>query len=472
MPDGSQHAVEEFAEWLRQMKLLGGDRSLRELEQRTESAHQRVARSTIQDALDAKRLPSIDQAVAMIRAMTGDEARVEECRRRWTAARSAVKGVAMPTVPAPATARQVPPSGTAGAASPVSGRPTVWPPSAPETAPEPHPRPPATGRKRTGRWRGKRTVIAAVVVAVSAAVGGGVYLLQAGGSGGSSRSPRAQAKVQDGYTLVYRGKPAATAGSDSSIDLTTGTVAAEGPWMLSSYGGGDSKGAFDVQDATDAALSAQSSPTPAQCLTSIAERQLAKVSFALAPAGTTFCLRWKLDGDIAVVHVLDLDTGNWAIKVSLDYYRRADGSSAAGSTAPSASEAGYTAAYRDRPSELRSSDDDIDLTTGGRTTDEHTWYLSSNAGGDRRGAFELAPGTDAFVAGATRPGPVTCARQIERHRPATAPDKVRFPAVPVGHWFCLRSRATGGIAVVRVVDVDTGDWGAKVVLSYFRPKPA
>lgn len=261
-------------------------------------------------------------------------------------------------------------------------------------------------------------------------------------------------------------------------------MATQGLWLLSSDSGGDSKGAFDLQDATEAALSPLSSPTPAQCLTAISRKPLAKVSFDIAPAGTTFCLRWKPDGDIAVVHVLDLDTGNWAIRVTLDYYRHAKGSSAAGSTASSspsspsspssssASEAGYTAGYRDQAAELRSSDDDIDLTTGRRTTNEGTWYLSSNAGGDSRGAFELAPGTDAYVAGATAPGPKKCAQQIASHHPATAPDKVHFRDVPVGHWFCLRSRATGDIAVVQVTDLDTGSWGAKVFLSYYRPRAA
>ncbi|MEU6537685.1 hypothetical protein [Streptomyces sp. NPDC047000] len=470
MPDGSQHAVDEFAAWLRQMRLVGGDRSLRVLEKLTERHHERVARSTIKDALDAKRLPSVDQAIAMVRAMTDDEARVVECRKKWTAARSAVTGVALSEMQAPATARRPPNSAVRKPGYSVSDPPTGEA-SAPGTVPPPHP--PAPGSGRTGRPRGKRVGIAAVAVAALAAVGGGVYALRAGDSGGSSGSPRAQEKPQDGYSLVYRGRPAATANADSSIDLTAGKAAAQGAWLLSSDSGGDGKGAFDLQDATDAALSPQPSPTPTECLTAITEKPLAKVSFALAPAGTTFCLRWRLDGGIAVVHVLDLDTGNWAIRVSLDYYRHTGGSSASGSTAPSsssASEAGYTAAYRDKPAELRSYNDDIDLATGRRTTDEKTWYLSSNAGNDKRGAFELAPGTDVFIAGVTRPGPVTCARRIGQHRPATAPDKVHFPEVPVGNWFCLRSRATGDIVVVQVIDVDTGDWGAKVTLSRFRPK--
>jgi hypothetical protein len=448
---------------------LGGDRSLRELEQKTERQKPRVARSTIQDALDAKRLPSIDQAVAMVRAMTDDESLVQECRRRWTAARSAVTGVAMPEMPAPPSARQAPLPGTTGTGSSMPGRPAARP-SAPEPPSPPHPS--ATGKNAsgTGRWRRKRTVIAAVTVAASAAVTGGVYALSTAGSGGSSGSSH----TQNGYTLVYRGRSAATPDYHSSIDLTTGKLSTQGQWLLSSDAGGNRKGAFDLQDGTQAALSAQPSPTPAQCLTAISRKPLAKVSFDLAPVGTTFCLRWTLDGDIAVVHVLDLDRGNWAIRVALDYYRHAkDTSSAPGSAALASSpvsEAGYTARYRDRAAELRSSDDDIDLTTGKRTGSEDTWYLSSNAGGDSQGAFELAPGTDAYVAGVTRPSPGTCAQQIARHHPATAPNKVHFREVPSGRWFCLRSRATGDIAVVQVRQLDGRDWGATMILSCYRPK--
>lgn len=187
MPDDNQHAVDEFAQWLRQMKLLGGDRSLRVLEQLTERQNERVPRSTIQDALDAKRLPSIDQAVAMVRAMTGDETLVQECRGRWTTARSAVTGVAMSAMPAPATARQVPSSATPGAGSSVPDHRAARP-SAPEAASPPHP--PVTGKSRTGWWRRKSTVITAVTVAALAAVGGGVYALQATGSTGSSGTPQ------------------------------------------------------------------------------------------------------------------------------------------------------------------------------------------------------------------------------------------------------------------------------------------
>jgi hypothetical protein len=106
MVGNTQGPTEEFAAWLRQMKLVGGDLSVRELVRRTEEDGARVPRSTLQDALDAKRLPSIDNAVAMVRAMTRDEAAVNECRTRWWRARSAVTGVPLPPAPAAPTARR------------------------------------------------------------------------------------------------------------------------------------------------------------------------------------------------------------------------------------------------------------------------------------------------------------------------------------------------------------------------------
>ncbi|MEV4186722.1 hypothetical protein AB0J28_35390 [Streptosporangium canum] len=40
------------------------------------------------------------------------------------------------------------------------------------------------------------------------------------------------------------------------------------------------------------------------------------------PPRTSFCLRNRSTGDIAVVQVNDLDYGNWAADIFLTYYRR------------------------------------------------------------------------------------------------------------------------------------------------------
>ncbi|MCC3770561.1 hypothetical protein, partial [Streptomyces sp. UNOC14_S4] len=172
---GEQSPVEEFAAWLRQMRLLGGDLSVRELVRRTEASGERVARSTLQDALDAKRLPSIDHAVAMVRAMTRDEAAVDECRVRWRRARSAITGVPMPPLPAPTGVRRTLPPASAG---PRRESAPAEPPLTTVDVPPPPPRSPVITQKGSPAWRwgsGKAVLLnAAVALAV---VGGGVYAL-------------------------------------------------------------------------------------------------------------------------------------------------------------------------------------------------------------------------------------------------------------------------------------------------------
>lgn len=104
----------------------------------------------------------------------------------------------------------------------------------------------------------------------------------------------------------------------------------------------------------------------------------------------------------------------------------------------------------------------MDLTAGTIVEGDAGWTLSSNAGGNSKGAFELPDNTDAYIS-AGRLGADQCAAGIAR-RPTRS---VRFPQVPPGHWFCLRSPKNGDLAVVKVIDLDDGDWGAKLAVEYY-----
>jgi hypothetical protein len=129
---------------------------------------------------------------------------------------------------------------------------------------------------------------------------------------------------QAGYTLVYEDKTLRTKDYNVSIDLTTGrTVDGGGRWLLGTNSGGDGKGAFELQDATDAAIAGQQQPTAQQCVTDITRLPVRDLHFGQVPAGTWFCLRWRLTADVAIVQTLDLDSGNYAVDVTVAYYHRA-----------------------------------------------------------------------------------------------------------------------------------------------------
>lgn len=51
-------------------------------------------------------------------------------------------------------------------------------------------------------------------------------------------------------------------------------------------------------------------------------------------------------------------------------------------------------------------------------------------------------------------------------------DKVRFPQVPAGTWFCVRDNITHDIAVIQVLDKDDGDWSTTIAVTAYRPTGA
>lgn len=333
MAGSAQESVEAFAAWLRQVKLRCGDLSVRRLVKLTGEDGPPVPRSTLQDALDGRRLPSLDNAVRIVRAMTEDEATVEECRTRWRTARSAVKGWELAEMPPPATARPAPQHpGTTAPPPPVIPAPATPTPVTPTpVAPPPGRQPGAV------RWRSRTARVAGVCVAVLALAGVGIYAISAHGSGsgsgsgggsggGSSHTPAAGSAA---YTPAYTHRNLSLRDYNDYFDLIAGTVVTrEGAWSLSTNSGNDSQGAFELQPLTDAYLAGRTVPTAAQCAAGLARRPTQHVRFPAVPPGSSFCLRNRTTGDIAVVQVNDLDDGNWAADIFLSYYRHATGTAA------------------------------------------------------------------------------------------------------------------------------------------------
>ncbi|WP_225850183.1 helix-turn-helix transcriptional regulator [Streptomyces sp. HPF1205] len=139
------------------------------------------------------------------------------------------------------------------------------------------------------------------------------------------------------------------------------------------------------------------------------------------------------------------------------------------SPAPQSRASDYTAVYTGRTRSLRDYNEYFDLLTGTVVGREGAWTMSTNAGGDSHGAFELQPMTDAYLAGRIVPTADQCAAGLARH----ATNRVRFPQAPPGTSFCLRDRPTGDIVVVQVIDLDYGNWAATVTLTrYRRTSPA
>lgn len=124
-----------------------------------------------------------------------------------------------------------------------------------------------------------------------------------------------------------------------------------------------------------------------------------------------------------------------------------------------ASTAAYTAAYTEAI--LTAPDDsyDFDLETGKLIPAQSTeWSVGHDAN-----EFLVPTGSDAAITPSGRPTPADCSTAIDRH-PAPALD---FSDLPPGRAFCLRSRSTHAIAIVRVISV-TGNGPVKVSMDHYR----
>ncbi|MGW3564138.1 serine/threonine-protein kinase [Streptomyces sp. NPDC000941] len=189
-------------------------------------------------------------------------------------------------------------------------------------------RPVVEGRTAGGRgaWRSRRGAMAGALLGVAAVAVVIAVVLTTGGDedGGGKDSGK------DGggawYTAGYKGRTLTLPDYDHYIDLPTGKVVkGDGRWMLSTNSGGDGHGAFELQDATEAQIAGERPVTPERCAELVARRPLReKVRFAQAPAGRWFCMRDRISGDVAVVQVLDTDSGDYTVTVAVDYYHRGD----------------------------------------------------------------------------------------------------------------------------------------------------
>ncbi|WP_404961237.1 serine/threonine-protein kinase [Streptomyces sp. 147326] len=124
-----------------------------------------------------------------------------------------------------------------------------------------------------------------------------------------------------------------------------------------------------------------------------------------------------------------------------------------------ASTATYTPAYTETV--LTAPDDsyDFDITTGTLTPTRSTpWAVGHNADG-----FLSPSDSDASITPSSQPTPAECSTAIDQ-QPATA---VGFGDLPTGRAFCVRSRSTHDIAILRVITVsDNGP--VTISMDYYR----
>ncbi|MER6514968.1 helix-turn-helix transcriptional regulator [Nonomuraea sp. NPDC001636] len=124
----------------------------------------------------------------------------------------------------------------------------------------------------------------------------------------------------------------------------------------------------------------------------------------------------------------------------------------------------YAPVYLDRRLPLPNYNFYFDLRTGVVAEGDGPWSMSTNSGGDGRGAFEIPDDTDIYVSTGPSLTPDRCAAQAS---PASRYG-VRFRQVPPGTFFCLRSRKTGDVAVIKVVDTDDGNYAAKIAVDLYQ----
>lgn len=126
----------------------------------------------------------------------------------------------------------------------------------------------------------------------------------------------------------------------------------------------------------------------------------------------------------------------------------------------------YDPVYLDRRLPLPDYNFYFDLQTGVVTEGDGPWSMSTNSGGDGHGAFELPDDTDVYVS----PEPSLTPDRCAAHASPAPSYGVRFRQVPPRTLFCLRSRKTGEIAVIKVIETDDGNYAAKIALDYYRPR--
>jgi hypothetical protein len=200
--DRHETARQEFAAWLREVRIRGGQPSLRQLEGETEAWGHRVSKSTMQEMLSGKRFPNINQAVAFAKAATrNDKEVVDDTRKKWHSTALVLNSPA-PAVPIASDPAQ----GTIASAART-------PPS--EPAPSD-----ADGPQGRNRLLPRTVVLASLATAGAAALV--AWLVTADPFGGDAASP-----ARAGSSSSAGAVPAQTAAAAGS---STGTSADPGTW--------------------------------------------------------------------------------------------------------------------------------------------------------------------------------------------------------------------------------------------------
>ncbi|MFF7614680.1 serine/threonine-protein kinase [Streptomyces lavendulae] len=168
---------------------------------------------------------------------------------------------------------------------------------------------------------------------------------------------------------------------------------------------------------------------------------------------------WRAVLVVALVMALGGAVGGVLLVVEADQILGDTGTSDDTSPDTAASTATYAAAYTETV--LTAPDDsyDFDITSGTLTPARSTpWAVGHNADG-----FLSPSDSDASSTPSGRPTPAECGAAIDR-QPATS---LAFGDLPAGRAFCVRSRSTHDIAIVRVITVaDSGP--VTISMDYYR----
>ncbi|WP_051969862.1 serine/threonine-protein kinase [Kitasatospora azatica] len=138
------------------------------------------------------------------------------------------------------------------------------------------------------------------------------------------------------------------------------------------------------------------------------------------------------------------------------------GPSASGNASPTARPPKYTAVYKDRVLSIGTDADyQFDLKNGkvepGGAAD---WHLSTYGP-----YYQMSDGTDAYIA---KDGSALTAEQCSAGIDREPTGELAASALPANRFFCLRSRASGAVVVLRVVKPADTNGATTCSLSYYR----
>ncbi|MEU8921290.1 protein kinase [Kitasatospora sp. NPDC048545] len=143
------------------------------------------------------------------------------------------------------------------------------------------------------------------------------------GATGSSKSPSAGATVPRNsvYTVVYQDTELFATSYSYSFDLSGGKVVPDNTypsWALDPT----SSGSFDLDSNSDAYISRDNVLTPQSCSAAIDREPTKSLKFDDLPPGRLFCLRNRNNGGVVIAKVIEQgNKSSGAVKLSLSYWR-------------------------------------------------------------------------------------------------------------------------------------------------------